>query len=401
MHLINRLLTWTNIPQYLLVLLLVSSLTISQQFQNSILLRNIASLDLARVTVSEHQPDQSAIRRAASSWRNVARQERHTNRAIQIADWLDRAEHKAVEALQNQSSLLIIQTARSMQRLDEKMIPQLESLLNNGWIEAGLVLLKYYQSKSLDQPATQLTERLAEWQPQYLLTDSPSYNGWSLIGYDLFPLDSMLNPNTYLALYWENHELQFQVEYQDIGFGRYLIDNRMLQITTAQNILSNGDFEWIPHENLTSKPAFFKLMFTNRDLGPDAYQIIQELDEGNSYLRVTNQKGEVILFRYVPPITDQDLYLQLGRLRSNGAGFLGFREFLEGKNRFSMVRRQLSNESWGVYAQIVTPDPRSREHYVYFGASETDFYGWAEFDDLGLFLITNPFDQETLGAHLK
>lgn len=401
MHLINKLLTWTNIPQFLPALLLVSSLTIFQQFQNSTLLQNIASLDLARVAVSDHQPDQSVIRRAAFSWRNVARKERHTNRAIQMADWLDRAEHKAAVALQNQSSLLIIQTAQSMQMLDERMIPQLESLLNDGWIEAGLVLLKYYQSNSLDQPARQLTERLAEWQPQYPLTDSLLYNGWRLIGYDLFPLDSMHNPNTYLVLYWENHERQFQVEYQDIGFGSYLINNQMLQLITAQNILSNGDFEWIPHENLTSKPAFFEVMFTSKDLGPDAYQIIQELDKGNSYLRVTNQKGEVILFRYIPPITGQDLYLQLGKLRSNGAGFLGFREFLEGKNRFSMVRRRLQNEDWGVFAQIIALDPRSRGHYVYFGASETDFYGWAEFDDLGLFRIANPFNQENLGAHLK
>ena len=391
---VNRLLTWTSTPQILPILLLILSLTILQQFQNDALLRNVASLELTRVTVSNRQSDQSAIRRAASSWRNVAQRDEHTGRATLIADWLDRTEHKVATVLQNQSSLLTIQAGWSRTNLDEQIVQQLESLSNNGWIEASLVLLEHFQFKRLDQLAEQMTERLAGWQPQYLLTDPSPYSGWNLIGYDWFPLDSMLSSNAYLVLYWENPEPEYQSDYQNIGSGRYLIGNRMLQIITAQNVLSNGDFEWLPHEHLTSKPVFFELMFLSEDLGTDAYQVIHNSDEGNSYLHVTNQKGELILFRYIPPITDQHLYLQVGRLRSNGVGFLGFREFLDGKNKFSMVCRRLHNEDWDVYAQIVAPDPRSREHYVYFGASETDFQGWADFDDLGLFPIADPFDQD-------
>lgn len=401
MLLTNRLVKWTRSRRILLFVLLVFSLTTMQQFPNNAFLRNVASLELAQVAVSDYQPNESMIRQAASSWRKIALQSWHADRAIEMANWLDRFERKAATVLQNQSSLSAIEAGWSKQILDAHLVQQLQSLLNNGWIEAGFVLLEHFQSRRMDVLARQMTERLVGWNPHYLLADPVVYNGWNLIGYDWFPLGSMLSSKTYLVIYWENPVPEYRVGYQNLGSGRFVIGNRMLQITTAQNVLQNGDFEWIPHGHLTSKPVFFELMFAKEDLGTDAYQIIQNTVENNSYLRVTNQKGEQILFRYVPPVANEHLYLQVGRLRSNGVGFLGFREFLEGRNQFTMVRRRLQNEEWGSYAQIVAPDPRSSGHYVYFGASATDSYGWAEFDDLGLFLIPNPFDQEIIESNLR
>ncbi len=318
-----------------------------------------------------------------------------TPRLPTIVPWLERYIERAAVVEDALSQLALIDGFRHQPMLSTADQQHLEMLATDGWIEARLILASFYQQQNNASSFQQTLEYLHTWSPQHLNARPYEWQEWHLEGFDRTNLTvRAAQPQEYLVLYWRNvsQDDQSRTELFLPAKGVYLVGGRLFQVMRSTNALDNGDFEWIQLNEITTKPFGYELRHQTEDLGTEAYQVILDPnDSQNNILRTTNTCGTVILFRYLPNIRKDQAYLHIGRLRSDGKGFFGIREWITDRNRFSMLVSNLNDSTWKTYARIFTPDPHGRTHYSHFGVSSGDV-SWAEFDDLGIFEINPPFD---------